>query len=227
MSEINDQQFRSVAFGGFHKQDVLNYIETATKNHTEKIEALQRALEDSLAAKAALEKQTADTETQLAQTEQDLAHAAAELETARGDLEKQGQALAAAEHENRDLTARLKQAEPAAEAYAAVKDHTAGIELEAYHRAQDVLDEAAGQAAKVRAEVEQWIIKLQGGYDLLRTDVDATISHANGALDHVAGTLAGISAELAQRDTNLDALLRTYREATALKAPQPLPLDGE
>ena len=31
---MSEQQFRSVAFGGFHKQDVLNYVETSSRQHT-------------------------------------------------------------------------------------------------------------------------------------------------------------------------------------------------
>ena len=32
-----ETQFRTAAFGGFQKQDVLNYIETAAREHAEKL----------------------------------------------------------------------------------------------------------------------------------------------------------------------------------------------
>jgi hypothetical protein len=40
----NAGQFRSAAFGGFHRQDVLDYIEKITKAHREETAALETAL---------------------------------------------------------------------------------------------------------------------------------------------------------------------------------------
>ena len=37
-------QFRTSTFGGFQKQDVLNYIETSNQEHREKLEAVRREL---------------------------------------------------------------------------------------------------------------------------------------------------------------------------------------
>ena len=37
-------QFRTATFGGFQKQDVLNYIETANQEHKEKLESAQREI---------------------------------------------------------------------------------------------------------------------------------------------------------------------------------------
>ena len=38
------QQFRSAAFGGFNKQDVLNYIETTNREHAAAVESLKKSL---------------------------------------------------------------------------------------------------------------------------------------------------------------------------------------
>ena len=46
-------QFRTSTFGGFQKQDVLNYIETSNQEHREKLEAVRRELAETEAAKAA------------------------------------------------------------------------------------------------------------------------------------------------------------------------------
>ena len=35
-----DHQFRSVAFGGFHKQDVLNFVENTAKDHAQQLQEL-------------------------------------------------------------------------------------------------------------------------------------------------------------------------------------------
>ena len=57
-------------------------------------------------------------------------------------------------HSLREQVARL---EPDAAAYAAVKDRSAGVELEAHCRAQNVLNEADGQARELRRSMEQWM----------------------------------------------------------------------
>ena len=40
-------QFRTSTFGGFQKQDVLNYIETSNQEHREKLEAVRRELAET------------------------------------------------------------------------------------------------------------------------------------------------------------------------------------
>ena len=52
-------QFRTSTFGGFQKQDVLNYIETSNQEHREKLEAVRRELAEAEAAKAAQVEETA------------------------------------------------------------------------------------------------------------------------------------------------------------------------
>ena len=52
-------QFRTSTFGGFQKQDVLNYIETSNQEHREKLEAVRRELAEAEAAKAAQAEETA------------------------------------------------------------------------------------------------------------------------------------------------------------------------
>ena len=33
-----DHQFRSVAFGGFHKQDVLDFLEAISRDHAQQLQ---------------------------------------------------------------------------------------------------------------------------------------------------------------------------------------------
>ena len=160
-------QFRTSTFGGFQKQDVLNYIETSNQEHREKLEAVRRELAEAEAAKAG----------------------------------------------------------PAAAAYEKVKDRTAGIELEAHCRAQAVQAEAEERIRKTRAEVEQWLNRVQGNYGRLRADMDAAVSRACGELDQVRQTLEQISGELARQDEGLDKLTKSCCAELTHRAPDPLPLD--
>ena len=43
-------QFRTSAFGGFQKQDVLTYLENTGREHAERVEALQKEHSGALAA---------------------------------------------------------------------------------------------------------------------------------------------------------------------------------
>lgn len=227
-------QLRTSAFGGFQKQDVLSYIETTNRAHAEQAEALKRELDEAARAKAAAEERAAaasarqaELEGQVEELTGELERRSCALEEARAALEACTARAEALEAEGKRWKARLERAEPLAEAYESVKDRTAGIELEAHHRALTVQADAEAQVKKLRAELEQWLYKVQAGYDRLRTDVDATISHASGELDRVRRSLGDISAEFAEHDAALEALLDTCRETIGPKAPEPLPLDGE
>ena len=60
-----ETQFRTAAFGGFQKQDVLNYIETAAREHAEKLSELQREVEQLRRDKEALEAERSGWEERL------------------------------------------------------------------------------------------------------------------------------------------------------------------
>lgn len=65
-------QFRTSTFGGFQKQDVLNYIETSNQEHREKLEAVRRELAEAEAAKAAQVEETAAAQAQTEAKEKEL-----------------------------------------------------------------------------------------------------------------------------------------------------------
>ena len=232
-------QFRTATFGGFQKQDVLQYIETVTQEHREKLEALQRQLAEAGEARSALEGELAASRAETGAREEELralreeldeAHRAAEeqkleLSLLEEGLEDARKKLTDAETRLAETEGRLARALPAAESYEKVKDRTAGIELEAHCRAQAVEAAALVQVDKARRELEQWVVRVQAGYDQLRTEVEATLSHASGELEKVQRTMVGVTAELDQRDGDLKALMRTYEEAIGPQMPDPLPLE--
>lgn len=227
-------QFRTTALGGFHKQDVLDYIEASGRDHAHQVEELEKERSEARTELDAIQDRLEKAEQErdeLARKVEELEKQLAQAEEGRTQAE---QALAAerdsraeAELKAEDLEARLKKAEPAAQAYECVKERTAGIELEAHHRAMEVEAAAKEQVRATKAELEQWIHKTLAGYDRLRTDVDATISHAAGELEQVKEQLAGISGELETRDAELERLLKGYQETLSPKAPEPLPLEEE
>ena len=226
--------FRTAAFGGFQKQDVLNYIESSAKEHREKLEALQGEVEQLRQGREELEKRAQEQEERLSaltaereRLEGALAQREEELRQARADAEEKGARLSELEKQTAEQQEKLRRAEPAAQAYETLKDRTAGVELEAHRRAQVIENEAQAKAKETLQKLEQWLGKVRAGYDLLRTDLDATIAHAAGELERVGKSLDGFPAEFDERDAELEQLVEECRALSGPKPPQPLPLDGE
>ncbi len=225
-------QFRTCTFGGFQKQDVLNYIESSGRAHTEQLENLRRELEEAIRTRAVAEEEgtaarrreeslKADVERLNTQLERERE----QLEQARAELARRAEQIAALEGELEQTRSRLEQLEPAARAYEGIKDRTAGMELEAHGRAQAIQNGAEAQAAAIRARVERWLERVQAGYDRMRTDIDATLSHTGGELERVRRGLDGMTEELTRQDRALEELLAVCRENLKAQVPQPLPLE--
>ncbi len=218
-----EQQFRGAAFGGFQRQDVLDYIEASAREHTAKIEALQKELEQTRAARVELEGERNALSAGRAAAAAELEAAVAAQAKAATELEERTARMARLEEENAVLRARVAELEAPAQAYLAVKDRAAGIELEAHIRAQAAETAAQERVRETQAELEQWALKVRARYDRLRTDMDATISHAGGELERVAKVLAELSVGFSQRDTELEGIVNGCR---LHDSPSPLKVDG-
>lgn len=202
------QQFRSAVFGGFNRQDVLTYIETSARAHAEELEALRGELEQ---AKKDLEEVRARAVSAQAESER-LAPRAAQMEKSTAELEEKRSGLAAAERELKELRAKVAMLQPKADAYEAVKDKTAGIELEAHQRAKQVVEQARKEADALRVQTEQWMVKVRGSYERLRTDVEASITHTAGELERAGRSVADLNREFRDHDAAMQALSDTLKK---------------
>lgn len=81
-------QFRTSTFGGFQKQDVLNYIETSNQEYREKLEAVRRELAETEAAKAAQAEEIAAAQAQTEAKEKELQALRGELAAAHKEAEE-------------------------------------------------------------------------------------------------------------------------------------------
>ena len=139
-------QFRTATFGGFQKQDVLLYIETMTREHREKLDGLQRKLDEAGEAQSAREGELAAAREREEKLGQELQGLREELSAARREGEERQKELTRLETElaelRREKTAaeelltetearltetkeKLARAGQAAEAYEKIKDRTA------------------------------------------------------------------------------------------------------
>lgn len=226
-----DHPFRSAMFGGFNRQDVLAYLENTAKEAAQQQQECWQKLEEAQAAAdrqetelAALREQTGclteindELRTRQAQLE-------AELSASRDERERTARELEAARREAEELRAKVAALAPDAAAYTAIKDRTAGVELDAHRRAQAVQEESERQARQLRRRMEQWVQKVEREYDALRSEVESTVSHAADQLEKAGRSLEKVTALMGEQDVALEALAQAYADTDPAKVDAPLPL---
>jgi chromosome segregation ATPase len=227
-------RFRTVAFGGFHKQDVLDYITSTNKEQQDQTAALKQQAESALQERETLAEKAESAEAARKKCAEECERLSATLTERTTELERVQRELTAlkAEHEKaaarlEEIEARLPTLEADAQAYAELKDHTATIELEARRKAQETEDQARDRAAKIRSELESWLRRVQGSYQRLRTDVNATVTHLTGELERSHKAMEEVAPAFQQHDQSLAQLLERERAEVGPKAPEPLPLEEE
>lgn len=168
---MENNVFKSVAFGGFDKQDVVSYIERTAREASEAQEKLQQendglrresqALgEEAAALRSKLEAQEAET----ARLREALARETAlrqELEALRPETER--------------LREQVESMREDAESYARFRGQIGAIECEARQRAAGLEDEAG---ARMRHLAEAF----QSQYRTLMSTFETTAAHVNSEL---------------------------------------------
>lgn len=194
MGEGNNP-FRGTTFGGFNRQDVLNYLSTAETEHDKVVAALRIELdecqkgrtEDRLRLEELEEKLCGETKSGMA-----FQDALLKLEVKE---QKTEDALKKAEEEIKRLRASIAELEPKALAYGRIKDRAAAIELDAHERAQLTLDQAKGEVSKIQNDCTVWIREVQAGYDRLRTEINETFTKSTVELELICKTFDKIAQE--------------------------------
>ena len=144
-----NHSFRTAGFGGFHRQDVLDYIKETAERHKDQIEELQKSLKKA-------EEEQAQLRTRLDEAEQTVR----EAEEARAALEQQ-----------------LNDSRSQAEGYERLKSDYAEIELDARQRAALILEQAKSET-DAAAKAAQIIEQAQQQADHVRADAQDDARHA-------------------------------------------------
>ncbi len=187
---------RSVAFGGFDKEDVARYIEQLSQE-TEKL----REERDALQEKAdCLEKEADELKTQV----QDLSKAKEELsaEVAR---------LVPLEKENAQLNEEVETLRPDAEAHVMLRGQVGAIECEARQRAAELEEHTAGQMHKALDLFRQQ-------YQILMSTFETASSHMTGELRKMEVALAQLPRTMDQTGVELDRLASALEKGTDAKS---------
>ena len=150
-------QFRTAGFGGFHRQDVLDYIERTAKEQAEKQAELTRSLEDAQGDLRGQAAKIASLELKLDKASQELEEAVAARAAAEAEKDALSQQLAQVLEEGQSveqLKEQLEEARRQAEGYLRLKSDYAEIELDARQRASSQLSQARRQAEEITAQAQ-------------------------------------------------------------------------
>lgn len=220
-------QFRTAAFGGFQKQDVMEYLERSAQEHTKKVADLQRELEERKRAEGEAEGRRADLERRLAALEAENQRLAADLADREDRLNQTMAEKDELRAENTRLSGEVERLKPSAAAYETVKDRTAGIELEAHGRAQAIEREGRAKALKCQEQVREWFGKTKEAYERLRADLNVTMNRTVQELDRAGRSLAELTGGLEYQDAALKAIEAQIEALDGAKPPVPLDVSGE
>lgn len=196
--EIN--AFKSAAFGGFNKQDVIEYIEkTAKENKTAQEELRQE--NDSLKEEAEnLKKETSDLSDQISLLknqlhEQSEANSLLQSEVER--LRKEHAELETLRCQMKELTAQADAFRPDAEAYRQFRDRIGDIECEARKRAADI-------EADTNNRLESAVADFRKKYENLASSFDSASGFVMEELRKVEVNLTQLPRALDQIGSMLD-----------------------
>lgn len=146
----NKLQFRSAGFGGFNRQDVLDYIEQTAKETAQQLDELQAKCDAGLEREAALTQQANDLTNQLNTLQEQLDALSSERDGAVNRLKK----LEPLQLQVPLLQSQVDRLTPAAEAYSGLKNQISDIELESRRRAGEIVNQAQKEAAKITAAAQ-------------------------------------------------------------------------
>ena len=210
--------FRNAAFNGFNRQDVMSYLEKITEQNTRELEEqrdhnqslqmqldeVNRKLEEANRGREQAENQLTMLRSRLEKTEKELST----LREKERNWDAQWDSL---QEENLNLLAQVEKLEPDALAYSAVKERTAGMELQAHRRAQDVEQQAQDYARQVRDKMEQWLSAVGKQYDELRYEVESTVSYAAEQLGRAGQSLEKVNRLMEEQNVELKLLTQSYQ----------------
>lgn len=220
-----DMRFRTAAFGGFQKQDVLDYLERSAKEQADKYSAIQKQLEASESARTEAEERLDTKEAAARRLTEENRRLSADLAERGIKLAEAEAKITALSAQVSELSAQVQRLTPGAEAYEGLKDRAAGIELDAHSRAHGIEAEAKAKAKKTQAEIENWFVQLQATYHHTKDDLNTVLSHVKEELVSVEKSIEGLAGELETHSDALREMKHSVESIVGPKAPQPLPLE--
>lgn len=198
---MESSTFKSVTFGGFDKQSVIEYIEKTARETSAAAEHLQQEL-------SVVQQERDEQRDRLAQLQSEAEALTAERDRLRQELESERtarQALEPLKGERDRLAEEVERLRPDAEAYAQFREKIGTIECEARKRAADLESSA-------NARLGGLLAAFRTQYQELMSTFDTTAGYVTGELRKVEVNLTQLPRALDQLGSELSTLENTLKE---------------
>lgn len=177
------EKFRT-ALAGFHRGDVLRYMDKLAAQHRSQMAGMEAELKKSREREEKLQGEIESLRQAHGSVSAEEAKVRASLEEStrtlaklRGELSQTETKLAAARLELGRLHGQVHEMEPMAQKYDQLKNYVATVELDAHHKAQETIDQAKAKAEKMQTDTRQWLEQVLAGYNTLRLEMDRLFQH--------------------------------------------------
>ena len=200
---MDNYPIKSVAFGGFDKQDVVRYIQQTAQQNAAAQEALQKEADALREREAALTEELDALKAQLAESAaqcEQLQAALSQEIVARRELES----LKSLEEKNRVLMEEADALRPDAQAYAQFRERIGAIECEARKRADDL-------EAATHAQLQQAVALFRSQYQTLMSTFEVAATHVNNELRKVEVNLSQLPRAMDKTGAELEELAAKLR----------------
>ena len=224
---MSEHQFRNTMFGGFNRQDVLDFLTSSAEKNNQELqrqresyEALEKDLSTAREENAVLRAELSEARQERDELKRRAEQLELDLVKTRGSEERKAEEASAlreklilTQQELEQLREMVTRLAPDAEAYTAIKDRTAGVELEAHRRAQSVEARAKIMAGDLQRQMEQWAVRAEEQYAALKGQVDNSVEQANKEILAASQSLACIAKLMEQQQAALHAVAENYAQA--------------
>lgn len=197
--------FKSVMFGGFDRQDVINYIEKTSQESAAAMQALQQETESLKAERAAAQSELESLRREVEELRQQSTQLQSALTEKIQEADAMQQELNTLRPAHQALLSQVQEWKPQAEAYQKVKEHIGNIECEARKRADELED-------ATNARLSRTLLQCGQQYQALRATFET-------ASTHVTEEMRKIEVSISQLPVAFDKLGSDLKELESLLKP--------
>ena len=224
---MSEHQFRNTMFGGFNRQDVLDFLTSSAEKNNQELqrqresyEALEKDLATAREENAVLRAELSEARQERDELKRRVEQLELDLVKTRGSEDRKSEEASAlrekltlTQQELEQLREMVTRLAPDAEAYTAIKDRTAGVELEAHRRAQSVEARAKIMAGDLQRQMEQWALRAEEQYAALKGQIDNSVEQANKELLAASQSLSCVAQMVEQQQAALHAVVESYSQS--------------
>lgn len=198
---MENSSFKSVTFGGFDKQSVIDYIEKTAQTHTAETDELRREAESLREENSSLKEELAALQSKLAEQTAAADTLRTEAEQLRGEVGT----LRPLREEAQQLRAEAAALRPDAESYRQFRNRIGDIECEARTRAAEV-------ESTTNARMDRSVAEVRARYQALASSFDSASAYITAELRKVEVNLSQLPRALDQMGSELKSLEGSFQQ---------------